>query len=49
MKSRLLSSATGLLFLLLGLVNTNLFAQVSDASAVKFQIKDAVNTTVWSD
>ena len=38
MKSRFLSSVTGLMVLLLGLVNANLFAQISDITTVDFAI-----------
>ncbi|HUU27484.1 MAG TPA: T9SS type A sorting domain-containing protein [archaeon] len=39
MKSRLFSSTTVIFFLLLGLVSTNLFAQITDASSVDFTIR----------
>ena len=38
MKSRFLSSITGLMVLLLGLVTSNLFAQISDITTVDFEI-----------
>jgi hypothetical protein len=44
MKSRLLSSATALV-LLLGLASTSLFAQITDATSVDFQIK--APTSLW--